>query len=53
MSDNFEELYGTKYLSAGELKGPVDATLERIEEETFARPGEKPRTKKVAYFKGG
>jgi hypothetical protein len=50
---DFDELYGTRFLSASELKSPVTATIDRVEEETFARPGEKPRTKKVLYVRGG
>jgi hypothetical protein len=50
MSD-FDELYGSKYLSATDLKAPVTATIDRIDEEEFTRPGERPRKKAVAYFK--
>jgi hypothetical protein len=52
MSD-FDDLYGTRFLSAAEVKKPVTAIIERIEEETFARPGEATRTKKVLYVRGG
>ena len=52
MSD-FDDLYGTRYLSASEVRKPVSATIERIDEEDFARPGEAPRVKKVLYVRGG
>jgi hypothetical protein len=52
MSD-FDDLYGTRFLSAAEVKKPVNATIEQIDEETFARPGEATRTKKVLYVHGG
>jgi hypothetical protein len=50
---SYDDLYGTKYLSAGEVARPTTAVIDRIEEETFVRPGEPPRTKKVLYVKGG
>src|SRR5262245_22561972 len=50
MSD-FDELYGSKDLSATDLKAPVDAIIERVDFEEFTRPGEKPRKKAVVYFK--
>jgi hypothetical protein len=52
MSD-FDDLYGTRYLSASEVTKPVTATIDRIDEEDFARPGEAPRVKKVLYVRGG
>lgn len=52
MSD-FDDLYGTRFLSAAEVKKPVTAIIERIDEESFARPGEATRTKKVLYVRGG
>ena len=52
MSD-FDDLYGTRFLSAAEVKKPVTAIIERIDEESFARPGEATRTKKVLYVHGG
>jgi hypothetical protein len=47
----FDELYGSRFLSATDLKGPVTATIERVEEETFARDGKPARPKAVLYFK--
>lgn len=52
MSD-YDDLYGTRFLSASELKAPATATIDRIDEELFARPGEPTRTKKVIYVRGG
>jgi hypothetical protein len=48
----FDDLYGGKYLNATELNGSVIATIEKIEEETFAKEGQKARPKKVLLFKG-
>jgi hypothetical protein len=52
MSD-FDDLYGGRFLSAAEVKKPVTAIIERIEEESFPRPGEATRPKKVLYVHGG
>jgi hypothetical protein len=49
----YDELYGSRFLAAADLKGPVNATIERVETETFTRPGERDKTKVVVYFKGG
>jgi hypothetical protein len=53
MADDFDDLYGSRFLSATDVKAPVTATIERIDHESFARPGEPTRVKAVAYFKGG
>jgi hypothetical protein len=53
MTDSFDDLYGSRFLSASDVKAPVTATIERIDHESFARPGEPTRVKAVAYFKGG
>src|SRR5262245_17110877 len=53
MSDDFDDIYGSKFLSAADVKTPVVARIERIDHEKFARPGEPTRIKAVAYFKGG
>lgn len=50
---DYDDLYGSRFLAATDLKGPVTVTIERIEYEQFTRPGEPTRTKAVAYFKGG
>jgi hypothetical protein len=49
---SYDDIYGSRFLTADELKKPVTVTIERVETETFNRPGESPRTKAVAYFKG-
>jgi hypothetical protein len=51
MSD-YEEMYGSRFLAAADLKAPTTVVIERIENEIFEKPGEKPRKKAVAYFKG-
>jgi hypothetical protein len=50
---DFDDLYGTRFLSATEVKKLVTAIIERIDEESFPRPGEATRTKKVVYVRGG
>jgi hypothetical protein len=51
MSD-FEDLYGSRFLAAADLNGPVVAVVERIEKEVFERDGKGSRPKAVVYFKG-
>jgi len=48
---DFDDLYGSRFLAATDLKGPVNTTIDRVEEETFSRDG-RPRTKKVLFCKG-
>lgn len=46
---NYDDLYGSRFLAAADLKAPVDVIIDRVEHETFERDG---RTKAVVYFKG-
>jgi hypothetical protein len=48
---NYDDVYGSRFLAATDLKAPVTVTIEKIDYEQFARPGELPRTKAVVYFK--
>jgi hypothetical protein len=48
---SYDDLYGSRFLSATELKAPVTAVIERIDEETLGR-GAEARTKVVLYAKG-
>jgi hypothetical protein len=52
MSEDFDDLYGSQYLSATDLKKPFNATIEEIEQQDFARQGERERMKKVLRLKG-
>src|SRR5262245_17621948 len=47
----FDDLYSGRFLAASDLKGPVTATIERIEEETFEQTGKPARRKAVLYFR--
>jgi hypothetical protein len=53
MTTDYDDIYGSRFLAATDLKGPITVTVDRIEYEQFTRPGEPTRTKAVAYFKGG
>jgi len=53
MHTEFDDLYGSRYLAATDLKAPVTATIADVPVETFTRPGEKARDKRVLHFKGG
>ena len=50
---HYDDLYGSRFLAAADLKGPITATIERIDQEQFQRPGEPTRTKAVIYVRGG
>jgi hypothetical protein len=49
--NSYDDLYGSRFLAATDLKAPVNAMIERIEQETFARDGGPARRKAVLYFK--
>jgi hypothetical protein len=53
MTTEFDDIYGSRFLAATDLKGAVTATIERIEYEQFTRPNQPTRTKAVAYFRNG
>src|SRR5262249_50851286 len=50
---DYDDLYGSRFLAATDVKNPVTATIERIDQEQFTRPGEPTRTKAIIYVKGG
>jgi hypothetical protein len=50
--DDYDSMYGSKYLAATELKAPTKATIDRVGKETFKKPGEPDRTKAVLFFVG-
>jgi hypothetical protein len=49
--NSYDDLYGSRFLAATDLKAPVNAVIERIEQETFARDGGPARKKAVLYFR--
>jgi hypothetical protein len=49
---SYDDLYGSRFLAATDLKAPVNVVIDRIEQETFARDGGPSRQKAVLYFKG-
>ena len=49
---DYDEMYGSKYLAATELKGPTKVTIDHVGKETFKKPGEPDRTKAVLFFVG-
>jgi hypothetical protein len=52
MGEDFDDLYGSQYLAATDLKKPFTAAIEEIDEQDFARQGERQRMKKVLRLKG-
>lgn len=47
----FEDLYGSRFLAAADLKAPVTAVIDRIEQETFTRDNGPSKRKAVLFFK--
>jgi hypothetical protein len=52
MSEEFDDLYGSNYLAATDLKKPITTVIEQVEQEDFARQGEKKKMKAVLYLRG-
>jgi hypothetical protein len=49
--NSYDDLYGSRFLAATDLKAPTNAVIERIEQETFTRDGGPSRRKAVLFFK--
>ena len=50
---NFDDLYGSRFVQATDIKAPVTAVIERMEEESFPQANGKPaRPKLVMYVRG-
>jgi hypothetical protein len=52
MPDDFENLYGSKYLAASDVTKPFTTVIEDVETLDFAREGERKRPKAVLTLKG-
>jgi hypothetical protein len=44
---NYDDIYGSRFLQAADLKKPVNAVIERIEEESFPQANGKPARPKL------
>lgn len=53
MTNDYDDLYGSRFLGSSDLTGPVTATITKVEREAFVRPGEPTRTKAVIYVRNG
>jgi hypothetical protein len=51
MSD-FDDMYGSQYLAATDLKKPITTVIEQVEEDDFAKQGERKKVKAVLHFRG-
>jgi len=49
--DSYDALYGSRFLAATDLKTPVSAVIDRIEQKTFARDGGPARRKAILHFR--
>jgi hypothetical protein len=52
MSEEFDDLYGSNFLAATDLKKPITTVIEQIEYQDFARQGERKKMKAVLYLRG-
>jgi hypothetical protein len=52
MSEEFEDIYGSKYLAASDVKKPFTSVIEAVDKLDFARQGERPKIKLVIDLKG-
>jgi hypothetical protein len=49
---DFDDLYGSKYLAASDVKKPFSAAITEVEKQDFARQGERSKVKVVLTLKG-
>jgi hypothetical protein len=52
MSEDFDDLYGSQYLAASDVKKPFVTTIETVDKMDFARQGERSKMKAVLILKG-
>jgi hypothetical protein len=52
MSEHFDDLYGSKYLAASDVKKPFITTIEAVDKINFARDGERQKKEAVLTLKG-
>jgi hypothetical protein len=52
MPEDFDDLYGSNYLAAVDVKKPITTVIEQVEQEDFARQGEKRKMKAVLQVRG-
>jgi hypothetical protein len=52
MSEDFDDLYGSNFLAATDLKKPITAIVEQVEQQDFARQGERRKMKAVLHVHG-
>jgi hypothetical protein len=52
MSEDFDDLYGSKYLAASDVKKPFTTTVEAVDKVDFARQGERQKMKVILELKG-
>jgi hypothetical protein len=52
MSESYDDIYGSKFLAASDVKKPFTARIETVDTVDFAREGERPKKKKVLTLKG-
>src|SRR5215203_2096846 len=49
---NFDEVFGSRFVNAADLSGPVTVIMEKIDAEDLARPGEAEKRRAILYFRG-
>jgi hypothetical protein len=52
MSEDFDDLYGSNFLAATDLKKSITTVIEQVEQQDFARQGERKKMKAVLHLRG-
>jgi hypothetical protein len=52
MSESYDDIYGSKYLAASDVRKPFVTTIEEVDQIDFAREGERKKVKAVLTLKG-
>jgi hypothetical protein len=52
MPEDFDDLYGSNYLAATDLKKSITSVIEQVHQEDFARQGERRKIKAVLHVRG-
>jgi hypothetical protein len=49
---DFDDLYGSQYLAASDVKKPFTTVIKEVDKQDFARQGERSKVKVVLHLKG-
>jgi hypothetical protein len=49
---DFDDMYGSRYLAATDLKKPITTVIDQVEKDYFAKQGERKKEKAVLHLRG-